>query len=42
MVVADFMFQYLRIKLTTLDGATTAESCFAVPLHISVSYDFYP
>ena len=37
MVVGDFMFQYLHIKLTMLHGATPAENSFAAPLHISVS-----
>ena len=28
MIVGDFIFQYLRIKLTMLDGATSAEMFF--------------
>ena len=39
-VAADFMFQYLCIKLTMLYVATPVESCFAVPLHIRVSQKF--
>ena len=36
-----FDVQYLRIKLTMLDGATPVESCFAVRLHIRVSQKFH-